>query len=208
MTDTEIANLALGHLGSGKEIAELSTEDSAEARACRRFYSLARLQTLRDFPWPFATVTEALQLIEEDPHEEWAYSYRYPVHCVNFRMILSGMRNDTRQTRVPFKIEQNIVYTDKEDAEARYTSKNTNAGYYPADFIQALSLRLAAMTAPLITGGDPFKLGQRAMQLYVYELGRAQANAANESQPDEEPDSEFGRARGVSVDREWPENWR
>src|SRR5665648_440114 len=93
---TEICNMALGHLASGKEIANLETERSAEAIACRRFFDSARDAVLRDFSWPFATKIKALSLIEEDPNSEWAYSYRYPTDCLNFRRILSGTRTDTR----------------------------------------------------------------------------------------------------------------
>src|SRR5688572_11149621 len=103
-SETEIANLALSHLGVGKEIANLETERSQEAVACRRFYDTARDATLRDFSWPFATKIAVLGLIEADPNDEWDYSYRYPSDCLQLRRILSGVRNDTRDSRVPFKL--------------------------------------------------------------------------------------------------------
>ena len=45
-SSTEIANLALSHLGNGTEIADLETERSSEASACRRFYDVALAQVL------------------------------------------------------------------------------------------------------------------------------------------------------------------
>lgn len=198
-SNTEICNLALSHLGVGKEIANLETEKSQEASACRRFYEITRDQVLRDFAWPFATKVVSLALIEEDPNEEWAFSYRYPVDCLDVRKILSGTRNETQDTKVPYRISNDdtalCIYTDLEDAQIEYTAKVTNVDFFPVDFLQALSLRLAAYIAPRVTAGDPFKMGDRALQLYRQEMSIARANAVNEQQDERIVDSEFILAR-------------
>jgi hypothetical protein len=198
-TDTEIANLALSHLGIGKTIANIDTERSQEAIACRTFFDLAKEATLRDFAWPFATKFAALALVEEDPTDEWAYSYRYPSDCLMIRRIISGTRNDTRQSQAPYKIGQDesgiILYTDKEDAEAEYTIRVTNNALYPSDFVLAFSFRLASYVAPRLTAGDPFKLGDRAFQRYMMEITAAKSSVVNEEQAEEEVQSEFIRAR-------------
>lgn len=196
---TEICNLALSHLGVGKEIANIDTEQSEEASACRRFYESARDATLRDFNWPFATRYEELGLIEEDPNDEWDYSYRYPTNCLRIRKILSGIRNDTRQSRVPYQIAQDdagrILFTDQEDACIVYTRKETDPDKYTSDFVLAFSFRLANYIAPRLTAGDPFGLGKRALEMYSYEISVAAANAMNEQQDEELVDSELIRAR-------------
>lgn len=195
----DICNLALSHLGVGKEIANLETENSEEAQTCRRFYETVRDQTLRDFAWPFATRIAALALVDEEPNDEWDYSYRFPSNALKIRRILSGIRNDSRQTRTPYKIagdtSGSLIYTDMEDAEIEYTIRVTNPLRYPPDFLMALSLRLASYIAPRLTGGDPFKLGNRALELYAFEIGKSEASAANEEQPDETPESEFVQER-------------
>lgn len=195
----EICNLALSHLAIGKEIANFETEKSEEASSCRRFYDIALKATLRDFPWSFTTKIAPLALIEESPNDEWAYSYRYPSDCLNIRRILSGERNDTRQSRVPYKIAQDtsglVIYTDQEDAEIEYTIMANNPLFYPPDFVIAFSFYLAFLIAPRITGGDQFKLGERALRLYFAELRRALSRNVNEQQADEDPDSEFIRIR-------------
>jgi hypothetical protein len=198
-SDTEIANLALSHLGVGKEISDLTTERSQEALVCKRFYEIAREATLRDFPWPFATRFVSATLIEEDPTDEWGYSYRYPANCLRIRRILSGIRNDNRQSRAPYKLAQDdngkLFYCDIDEAEIEYTVNEDNEDMYDSDFIMAFSLRLAAYIAPRITGGDPFKLGERAMQLYLFELNSAKNNALNEEQVEQDVESEYIRAR-------------
>ncbi len=194
-TSTEIANLALSHLGAGVTIADLDTEDSAEARACRAFYAQARQQTLRDFAWPWATKFADLGLLEEEPTDEWDYSYTYPSDCLRMRRILSGSRNDSRQTRVAYRVVYGTagaeIYTDMEDAVVEYTQDITDTDRIPSDATMAISLRLAAYIAPRVTGGDPFKMGARAMQLYMAELAIARANAVQDEQAEEPPESEF-----------------
>jgi hypothetical protein len=198
-SSTVIANLALSHLGIGVEISNLDTERSQEALACRRFYDIARQSTLRDFPWPFATKFVSPTLIEEDPTDEWGFSYRYPADCLKIRRILSGLRNDNRQSRAPYKVAQDdngkLFYCDIEDAEIEYTVDEDNEDIFDSDFTMALSLRLAAYIAPRLTAGDPFKLGERAMQLYLFELNTARANSLNEEQVEQDPESEYIRVR-------------
>lgn len=198
-SNTEICNLAISHLGSTDEIDDLETDSTPEAAACQRYYEQARAQVLRDFPWPFATKFRTLDLIEEEPTDEWGYSYRYPSDCLILRRILSGSRNDARQTRVAYRIAKDddgkLLYTDMEEALAEYTEDMTDVTLFPPDFVMALSFRLASYIAPRLIAGDPFKLGDRAVKYYFAEIASARAQALNEEQPDEEPLSEFERAR-------------
>jgi hypothetical protein len=200
-TKTEIANLALSHLGIGKEIANLDNEKSQEAVTMRRFYEQCRDAVLRDFAWPFATKFAALALVSDPPTEtaEWNFSYRYPAECLMLRRIQTDVRIDTHQSRIVFKIGRDdaglLIYTDEEEAKVEFTFREEDPGRYPADFILALSFRLAVYAAPRLTGGDPFKLGGRSLQLYMQEISMAQASAGNESVPDLLPDAEQIRAR-------------
>jgi hypothetical protein len=196
---TEICNIAISHLGSAKEIANIETEASQEAGACRRFYETALKATLRDFPWSFATKITDMQLVEEEPNDEWSYSYRYPSDCLRIRRILSGTRIDTNETRESYKISRDssglVIFSDKEDAQIEYTLYETDVLIYPEDFVIAFSYRLANLIAPRITSGDKFKLGAQALQYYMAEISRAESSSLNEQQADHHPDSEFIRAR-------------
>ncbi len=195
---TEIANMALSHLGIGKEIADLDTENSQDSRACRRFFNDARQAVLRDFPWPFATKFATLGLVSAPPTEttEWKFSYRYPADCLKFRRIPNAdSRIETADTRVVYREGQDsqgrLIYTDQDLATCEYTIDVTGVENYSSDFVIALSLRLAAYIAPRLTAGDPFKMGERALKLYLYELQIARANAIGEEQPDRPIESEF-----------------
>jgi len=105
-SDTALCNLAISHLGSSSEIANVETERSKEAAACRRFLSDTKREAFRDLKPPFATVIETLSLVEEDPNSEWSFSYRYPTDCSFFLRILSGTRNDSRQSAFRIRFQK------------------------------------------------------------------------------------------------------
>lgn len=196
---TEIANMALSDLGNGKEIQNLENEKSTEGQTMRRFFDVARDATQRDFPWSFTTTFASLALVSEDPTTEWSFAYRYPTDCLKLRRIFSGTRNDSRASRVPYKIGRDsaglLIYTDMEDAEIEYTASVTDTNKFPPDFTLAFSHRLAMYGAPRICGEDPFKIGDRAAKLYMFEISIAESANANEQQDEEEPDAGSIQAR-------------
>lgn len=209
ITAESICNMTLGHLKIGKEITNLTTDKSAEAAACRLYYAICRDIVLGAHKWPFAKMQVALALVEEDPFEvtdsagntasEWALSYRYPSDAANLIRILSGIRNEARDQRIPYRIYRDdvgkLILTDVEDAWVEYTRLEQTEDRWDPQFAMALSLKLAVYTAPRLTGGDPFKLGARAKELYKEELSNALENALNEEQIEEDPEAESIRAR-------------
>lgn len=193
---TEIANLALSHLGISTPIQDLDTEQTKEASACREFYAQSRDELLREFSWPFATRRVALALVETLPTDEWGYSYRYPSDAVSLSTIDHGLtRFPTAATRVPHRIVADatgrLLYTDQASPTITYTERVTDVTRYPPDFTQALAFLLAAYIAPRVAGADQLKLSDRAFQLYRYTVLKAKSAAANESVSDVPPESEF-----------------
>lgn len=191
--------MALSHLGVGYEIQNIETEQSQEANACRRYYDIALQTVLMDYPWPFASVTLALALLEEEPNDEWGYSYRYPSDCLSAVRILSGTRNDTHDSKVPFKVSKDsagrIIYCDIENAELEYIAFVEDPQFYSPDFELALSYKIAFLIAPRITAGDPFGLRAEAARQYDIAVSNAKRNASNEEQPDMLPDSSLIKGR-------------
>lgn len=198
-SNTEMANLALSHLASGKEIANLESERSDEAATMRRYYTIAVENALKDYPFSFCNVTETLALVETAPNDEWAYAYRYPSDCLYPIRILSGLRNDSRQTRVPYKIGKDssgkLIYCDQPNAQLEYTQNVKDWSKFPPDFVMAVSFLLAALASPRICGEDPHKLGERALRMYEYYKTKTNAHDANSQQQEEPPEAEHIRAR-------------
>lgn len=215
ITAENICNMALGHLKIGKEISDLSDDGdrSAEASACRLYYDTCRQIVMSDFKWPFATSQVALALVEEDPFpvvttdddgnetswSEWAFSYRYPADASSIVRLLSGVRNESRSDRIPYRIMRDadgkLILTDLEDAYCEFIVNEDTEDRFDAGFAMALSLKLAIYIAPRLTGGDPFKLRDACIKLYQVELSSAQASALNEEQMEEDPEAESIRAR-------------
>jgi hypothetical protein len=196
---TEIANLAISHLGKGKEIANIETEKSEEAAACRRFYETAKEATLSDHDWSFASKRATLNLIASNPNDEWDYSYRYPVDCLSVRRIIGAMRFDTEASEVKYKIEKDdtglLIFSDQANAVIEYTENISDPQFFSAEFTLALSFRLASYIAPRLTGGDPFNAKQEMLAQYILELGNAKKKTMNEEKKDLKPPSEFIRYR-------------
>jgi hypothetical protein len=211
LVDVDICNMALTHLASGKEIANLITEKSAEAQACRRMFWTARDLTLEEFAWPFATQFPILAEVAAQPTVEWNFSYRIPANTIMIRRVLSGLRTDSRQTRVPYKLgsddQGRLLYCDLSSVQLEITARITNTAFYTPSFCTALSYLLAYMIAPRVTAGDPYGLGPKAAQNYVQAISIARKNAANEEQADQPTEAESIRVRdGMTYNREYGED--
>lgn len=211
-SNTEIANLALGHLGISRSIANMDTERSVEAQQCRVFYETVLDDLINEIPWSHCKKFASLQLVAGSPSApityEWIYSYRYPPDCLQFIRIISYRgNNDTRQSRIPYTIAADdvgqLIYTNWPGTQiivpqCQYTFRNDSVEKFPPNFVMAFSLALAMRIAPGITAGDPNGLAPKA----AVEFKRVMANAAdanvNEEQRPEEPQSEFIRARDYS----------
>jgi len=193
--DTEIANLALSYVGVGKQIAELSTEQSEEARACRQFYDTVLRTMFEEFRWGFATRTVSLAVVQVDPTPEWMRSFRYPSDAAFIRRILGGVLRD-----VPYAIAGDnagrLIYANLEEATVEYTKYVTDGTHYPAQFKMAVAQRLAFHIMSRLSKGDPKKLGARSNELYTLSIATARAAQANESHPDTSGKSDMIRSRG------------
>jgi hypothetical protein len=198
---TQIANMALAHLGNSKLIASL-TENSDLARSCNAFYETARDKVLEDFNWPFARKFVTLGLVEEDPtgiDDEWSFSYRYPSDCLMARRLISGIKAEDKDTEYKYIIgsdsQGRLIYTDIEDARLEYTKREDDTAKYPISFTLALSYYLAFLIAPRVTAGDPFGLAKKAETNYIVEIQKSRANSFNEQHKPNQADGEFLTAR-------------
>lgn len=192
---TEICNMAISHLAIGQVISAWDTDQSVEAVALRAFYPTIRDQMLTSFEWPFARKIASLALLEEDPNDLWEYSYSYPADCVTMLRIVSGSRVDQFDSIVQYERMGSAIYTDEDDADIEYIYRVTNEALFPADFVMALSLRLALAIAPRVIAGDNQALLKRLQDQYIYEMLTAQANAANEAARYGDIESDYAKAR-------------
>lgn len=195
----EIWNMALGRIANTRRVED-PEEDTRQGKLCRIFWEQTRDYVLADFPWPAGRSFPVLNLVEEDPTPEWAYSYAYPVACLHFVRILSGDRNDSRQSQVPYRIASDgaggaLILTDQEDAQAEVIVRRDDPGKYPPDLVSTIAWRLAGELAPGLGGELGSKWRLDAFKMYDVERSIAEARHANEERAEEPPVSEFERAR-------------
>lgn len=195
----DIWNMALSTLGVKVEVASES-EDSDEARACNRFYQACLEELLREYPWSFARKIAALALIREEPNSLWAFEYRYPSDCMYFlrlsvaRETQPGPLHDT-EYQISADSSGRVIWTDLKDAYAEYTALVTNTQLYPADFVRALSYRLASAMALRFMKLDP-GIGRLARELYQQSVDIARASDANENFRPAAPTGDLLSSRG------------
>lgn len=196
-TDVIIANMALGHVGTAELIESLQSDTNPNAKACLRFYRVAVRHTLRAFSWSFARRTGLLSKLDAPDQSiyQWRYRYQYPPDAVKFLKIVGDVRNESRDTRVPYRRFSDGIYTDRNNAVGIWIAGNITENFYDDDFALALSYKLAALISSTVTRGDDFKKGEEFQLLFDKVIAEAEAASANEEQEDVAPASEFERAR-------------
>jgi hypothetical protein len=172
----DIWNLALSNIGHRANITD-PDEASVEAKHCRVFYPIALGVTLERYAWSSATRREALTPTVNDL-EQWAFAYALPNDCVKMRLVLPpGYQDDTGAQ--DFDIEDNIIYTNVEQAIGKFTYMMTNTARFSPMMVAALGFDLGALLVGPIPK-DP-KLKQAMTQQAAYYVDMAQAADANAS---------------------------
>lgn len=195
-TDLLIANRALSHIGSTKQIGSLITEKSNEAQTCALHYVNTIDGTCEDFPWPELTDYSLLSLVETSPNLDWGYAYRYPNTIVMPRRIVTSLgRRDTNPP--PFRVGSDatgkLIYAHVTPCTMECTKRLTDITQMSALFTEAASWKLAAFIAPGLSRVP--KIVETCEAKYLQVLARAELKAAREQQQTPELESEMIRSR-------------
>jgi hypothetical protein len=208
VSDTDIANIALGRLQVGQAIASLS-EQSTPGRLCNRFYNQCRREVLQAFPWSHASYAVALAAEADQTYPGWTYVYTYPQNVLRMHGVSdsSGLRNMMTYVRagswaeyeqllryqMPFNLAlrtdgaARVILSDMPSAYAFGTYDVTNTNVFPPDFISVLAWRLAMeVGGPLKCRAD---LVSNARNEYLFWKSHASARDLNESRDDTVPES-------------------
>lgn len=103
MSEVDICNLALSHIGDTAAVASIRPPDSSlQAQLCARFYPVARNALLEMGAWGFATRRVLLALVTNptlaiaqsiDPNANrgtWRFAYALPSAVINVLAVLPG----------------------------------------------------------------------------------------------------------------------
>lgn len=199
-SDTQIANLALLHMGVSKRISNLETEQTIDAETLRQAFADERDYCLEDFPWPFATAYATLGLVsdpDEAYNDDWFYAYRYPSNCLKVRRVVSGLGRE--ETNPPaFRIGRDttgkLIFTNEvSPVVVEFTWAITDPQEFSTMFNSMLSWKLASSCGPALSKLE--NIEARAMQMYELEKLKAQSRALNEGQDPDPPEAEWIRDR-------------
>lgn len=197
ISEVQIGNLALGHLGTRTTIQSL-TEESVEAAAINLWYDFVRRQLLSDGHWSFARKRVTLASHSEDPPENiWAYRYQYPADCIEIRRIENEYVN-SNDDNIPYEVEMDStedsrsILTDMDDAAIVYTFDQTNPETYSPMFVNAMAHLLASHIAMAVTGKRALKDANRE----DYLIWKTMALAADARQDKRKPPRDADWIRG------------
>lgn len=175
-----ICNLALSHLGDEATVSSIDPpEGSAQAEHCAFWYPIARDVLLESHDWRFSTARKALTLLSGLEQGAWTYAYAAPANCLSVRAILAPAAGITETEQ--FDIEINpatgaqVIFTDMEDAIARYTLRVDDPNRYSGLAVDALAWLLASYLAGPVLKGDAGQAAAKAA--YGVYLQRHQAAA-------------------------------
>lgn len=174
-----ICNTALSRLGQTDPITALS-EASEAARQCNLLFEQSRDAVLREFPWAFANRT-ALLALRTDSYPGFNYAYGYPSDCLVVRKIYEEAA--AGGDPCPYKIVlasdgARAILTDAETAYIDYTGRVIDPTVFDAQFVEALTWKLAAELAmPLASG---MNLREHLLKIYFSILTSAWQSTAAE----------------------------
>lgn len=202
MSKTTLCNLVLDRIGSNVTIENVESDQSAEARACRRWYDQCLDEVLGQFPWAFARRWVLLGAVADAEAPGWDVAYRYPAEAVTFLAITdeSGLRVpgasiavvNGQEMRSPFWVVPNryefevmgdstgrLIMADLEQAYGWYTARIVDDTQFDALFRRLLVAKLAIeISSPLKADA---KLKREAETEWAMALSIAQARALNET---------------------------
>ena len=204
-----------------KAIASLD-EKSTEAQSCRTMYDIALENTLRAFPWPFATDSRELELVHSFVGNEGVYgarfAYRYPEDCLRFlkcvdesysafgSYVPQGKYFDddydsstyNRNRGYPFRFYKDefgrLIATNLQNARGIFVTKVDEVRLFTTDFRMALSYKLAFLMAPTLARGEA-RVREDMKLNFEQQISETKATAVNEEEPGPEQESSFVAAR-------------
>lgn len=155
LSKTEIANLALD-VGGLQLITNLDTENSVNARLCRRWYDHSRRALLEAHYWRFAKERRLLVQRDETVSPEWTYSYAHPPQSdvVALRYIEPSSGLIDFENLAPFEVvggesttgDTDVLRILTNEAPGCYgvfTRNVENTAIFPALFSTALAAAIA-----------------------------------------------------------------
>ncbi|BCS87331.1 hypothetical protein [Pseudodesulfovibrio sediminis] len=180
--DTNICNLALGHLKITDLLTNVLTESSVAAQQFRLHWSPVLKEVLRAYPWRFATKRWLLggPSDTDKPLFEWEYAYKLPQECMRIITVFGADQMPMTADGAWEKEGDCILTNEEAPLYLKGVGLVTNSNKFDASFVNALSFRLAAQVAP---GVGESKLQNGMMEVYTGLIASGQSIDSSEAAP-------------------------
>ena len=150
---TSIFNLALNELLLQRRIINADADTSNECRVLDTNWEVALFGTLEDLDLDSTSTDFTMELVEENPNDNWLYAYKYPQNCAFFRRIKSCQQQDNRTSFIPKRVGMHegskVVFTNEYQAVCEMIPKDIDLSTLSANTALAIARRLAALSSPL-----------------------------------------------------------
>lgn len=193
MTETDLCNMALSHIGEGL-ITSLD-DDNETARICKQYYQHARRLVLSQYMWGFARRVEPLAKIQVETYTGgYKHTYLYPEHALRIYRIIQDteLRNGLYASYTVKDIPNYEVFnldtstkaigTNITSAYVDYIFDTNDPDIFPPIFVEALTRFLAASLAQSLVGN--MEMYRAQFQIYQGALLEAKNIIASERQFD------------------------
>lgn len=149
-TKIQIWNMALDRLS--EQPLSSTADTSAPALWLSRNYDQQRDFLLQNtYLWKFAMDRASIAADGTTPAWGWANRFLLPTDCL--RPVPPTVDGAWNGVPIPFEVEGEYLLCDQGGPlRLRYIKRVTNEGYFSNGFCEVLSLRLAMLMAPWLTG--------------------------------------------------------
>lgn len=203
LSKLDIANLALGRLGTSVGITDYLGDTTAQAKIVRRHFRMSLDTLLEKHEWNFATKTAALTLISEDTEEILRYLYQVPSEALVVRQVSEAKKFPPFEQYEDEKVRWEQLYSitgvrirsNIKDAHVKYTVRLSEDLTFPNHFGRALAAQLALDIAPSMVTNNYVKIKNDLMTEVANEITRGIANDLGREPLKLDSDSPFVRAR-------------
>jgi hypothetical protein len=147
-TETDIANLALGHIGDAR-ISDLSDANDSRAEILNDNYDHAVAFVFATHEWHWARRDAELAQLPDAPATRYAYQFTLPP---SFVRVANVSDNATMYpTSDDWAVKNGNFCTNDAAVFMEYVASDWDESQWPAYFAEAVSVKLAALSAPRIS---------------------------------------------------------
>jgi hypothetical protein len=170
---------------STEPLVNYETQDGVPAALCREFMQRAVNDVLQEHYWSCAKARQRLAPLADAPEDAaWKYQYQLPVkpRC----LVVRGT-----SPKAPWERQGQILLSNEGDLVVIYTKEVTNPTEIDDDLDTVISLRLAVLIGPKISGTDASTV-TKLDSIYEKELLKAKAiDALGSSEKAQDPARTF-----------------